>query len=140
MFELDHIGIVVNSLEDSVPLYCMLLGVPAAAVEYFDVPTEQVRIAMLRGNTIVELLEPLPGAETGLTRFLEKRGPGMHHICFRQDAPLEQKLEQLREAGLALLDETPRSGAEGKVFFVHPRSAAGVLVEFVEKGSHPINY
>jgi methylmalonyl-CoA/ethylmalonyl-CoA epimerase len=95
---------------------------------------------MLRGNTIVELLEPLPGSESGLTRFLAKRGPGLHHLCIAGSPPLENKLAQLKDAGLALLDEAPRVGAEGKVFFVHPRSAEGVLIEYVEKGPHTINY
>lgn len=132
MFTLDHIGIVVSSLADSVPLYCRLLGLDPAEVEYHDVPTEQVKVAMLKGNTTIELLEPT-GTETGLARFLEKRGGGFHHWCFAAPAPLEDKLAELKAAGFDLLDNEPRVGAEGKVFFVHPKSAGGILAEFVEK-------
>jgi len=133
MFTLDHLGIVVASLAEAVPLYCRLLGVDPAAVVYHDVPSEGVRVAMLKGNTTIELLEPTD-AESALGRFLEKRGGGFHHWSFAAPAPLEDKLAALRNAGFALLDEQPRAGAEGKVFFVHPKSAGGILTEFVEKG------
>ena len=131
MFQLDHLGIVVRSLAESVPLYCALLGLDEAGVVYHDVPSEQVRVAMLKGNTTIELLEPT--AEGALTRFLEKRGPGLHHWCFAVPAPLQVKLDELAAAGYRLLDEQPRFGAEGSVFFVHPASAGGILTEFVEK-------
>lgn len=131
-FTIDHIGIVVDSLDASVALYCSLLGVAPEAVEYHDVPTEKVRVAMLKGNTIVELLEPTEEG-TGLAKFREKRGTGVHHICYAAPAPLQAKLDELKAAGLALLDESPRIGADGKVFFVHPKSCGGVLVEFVER-------
>ncbi|HES58671.1 MAG TPA: methylmalonyl-CoA epimerase [Firmicutes bacterium] len=133
MFTLDHLGVVVASLAESVPLYCRLLGLDPAEVEYHDVPTEQVKVAMLKGNTTIELLEPT-GSETALARFLEQRGGGFHHWCFAAPPPLEDKLSKLRDAGFTLLDEQPRVGAEGKVFFVHPKSAGGILAEFVEKG------
>lgn len=133
MFTLDHLGVVVQSLAEAVPLYCRLLGLDPAAVEYHDVPTEQVKVAMLKGNTTIELLEPT-SPDTSLARFLEKRGGGIHHFSFAAPPPLEDKLAELRDAGFQLLDETPRVGAEGKVFFVHPRSAGGILTEFVEKG------
>lgn len=132
LFTLDHIGIVVDALDTAVPLYCSLLGVPADAVEFHDVPTEKVRVAMLKGSAIVELLEPTE-AGTGLAKFREKRGAGIHHLCFAAPAPLQAKLDALKADGLQLLDETPRTGADGKVFFVHPRSCGGVLVEFVER-------
>ena len=131
-FTIDHIGIVVDALDSAVALYCSLLGVKPEAVEYHDVPTEKVRVAMLKGNTIVELLEPTEEG-TGLAKFREKRGAGVHHICYAAPAPLQAKLDQLKAAGLALLDESPRTGADGKVFFVHPKSCGGVLVEFVER-------
>jgi methylmalonyl-CoA/ethylmalonyl-CoA epimerase len=132
LFTIDHIGIVVDSLDAAVPLYCSMLGIPLAAVEYHNVPTEKVRVAMLQGNAIVELLEPTEEG-TGLAKFREKRGAGVHHICFAAPAPLQAKLDELKAAGLQLLDEAPRTGADGKVFFVHPKSCGGVLVEFVER-------
>jgi methylmalonyl-CoA epimerase len=132
MFTLHHIGIVVASLDEAVPLYCKLLGVEPAAVVYHDVPTEKVRVAMLQGNIIVELLEPADSG-TGLGKYLEKRGPGFHHLCFAAPQPLESKLGELRDLGFSMLDETPRVGADGRVIFVHPKSAGGLLVEFVEE-------
>jgi methylmalonyl-CoA/ethylmalonyl-CoA epimerase len=134
MFTLDHIGIVVAELEPAVELYCRLLGYPAEAVEYHDVPTEGVRVAMLTGNTKLELIQPT-AADGALMRFLDKRGPGFHHFCFGAPAPLEDKLAELKDAGLRLLDDSPRTGAEGRVFFVHPKSAGGILTEFVEENN-----
>jgi methylmalonyl-CoA epimerase len=131
MFHLDHLGIVVGSLAEYVPLYCRLLDFPESSVEYHDVPTEGVRVAMLKGNTTIELLEPTDPAGS-LARFLEKRGPGFHHWTFRAGAPLEDKLAQLKASGAQLLDEAPRVGAEGRVIFVHPKSAGGILTEFIE--------
>jgi len=132
MFRLDHIGIVVAALEPAVELYCRLLDYPPERVEYHDVPREGVRVAMLKGNTTLELLEPTV-PQGALARFLEKRGGGFHHFCFGAPAPLEDRLAALRAQDFQLLDETPRLGAEGKVFFVHPSSAGGILTEFVEE-------
>jgi methylmalonyl-CoA/ethylmalonyl-CoA epimerase len=132
MFRLDHIGIAVAELEPAVELYCKLLDYPPAQVEYHDVASEGVRVAMLKGNTTIELLQPTD-AHGALARFLEKRGGGFHHYCFGGPAPLQDKLAALRAQGFQLLDETPRQGAEGKVFFVHPKSAGGILTEFVEE-------
>jgi methylmalonyl-CoA/ethylmalonyl-CoA epimerase len=131
MFRLDHIGIVVAALEPAVELYCRLLDYPPEQVEYHDVPGEGVRVAMFKGNSTIELLEPTD-PQGALARFLEKRGGGFHHFCFGAAAPLEDRLAALREQGFQLLDDAPRSGAEGRVFFVHPRSAGGILTEFVE--------
>lgn len=132
MFRLDHIGIVVAELIPAVELFCRLLDFPPEQVEYHEVPTEGVRVAMLKGNTTIELLEPTD-PQGVLARFLAKRGGGFHHFCFSASAPLEERLVALRNQGFALLDETPRVGAEGKVFFVHPKSAGGILTEFIEE-------
>jgi methylmalonyl-CoA epimerase len=130
MFQLDHLGIVVRSLAESVPLFCTLTGISGSEVVYHDVPSEGVRVAMLKGNTTIELLEPTE-PEGSLARFIEKRGPGFHHYCFRVSG-IEGRLNELRAAGFEIIGEAPRSGAEGRVFFVHPRSAGGILTEFVE--------
>ncbi|MDQ3023457.1 MAG: VOC family protein [bacterium] len=132
MFNLDHLGILVHSLQDSVPLYCALIGVPESSVEYHDVPSEGVRVAMLRGNTTIELLEPTE-PDGALARFLDKRGPGLHHLTYAVKPPLEGKLAELKAAGFEVLSDAPRTGAEGRVFFVHPRSCGGILTEFIEK-------
>jgi methylmalonyl-CoA/ethylmalonyl-CoA epimerase len=131
MFNIHHIGIVVDSIEASLPLYCQMLGVDPAQVEYHDVPTEKVKVAMLKGNAIIELLEPT-SEDSGLAKYKEKRGAGIHHICYAAPAPLQAKLDELKAAGFTLLDEKPRVGADGPVFFVHPKSTGGVLTEFVE--------
>ena len=130
MFQLDHIGIVVKSLEEAVPLWCAMLSYPAEAVEYHEVPSEGVRIAMLTGNTKLELLEATDPAGS-VQRFLEKRGPWLHHLCF-ESGDVDQAHGRLSDAGMQLLSESPFQGAEGRVFFIHPKSACGVLTELVE--------
>jgi methylmalonyl-CoA/ethylmalonyl-CoA epimerase len=131
MFTLDHVAIAVPDLDAAVQLYCQLLDFPVDQVEFHDIPAEGVRVAMLKGNTTLELLQPTDPAGS-IARFIEKRGAGLHHLCFA--APEAQaRLDRLAAAGFSLLDAAPRQGAEGKVFFVHPKSAGGVLAEFVEK-------
>ena len=128
---LDHVGIAVRSLAERVPLYQDLLGVPLAREE--EVPTERVRVAFLGdGETHVELLEPIDG-EGPIAQFLEKRGEGVHHLCFEVD-DIEATLARLRAAGVTLVGQAPRPGAGGcKVAFLHPKSAGGVLIEISEK-------
>lgn len=137
VFELDHLGIAVAALAESVPLYCRLLGLDPAEVEYHEVTAEGVRVAMLRGNVTIELLEPR-GPASPIARFLEKRGPGFHHWCFRTPDAGARMLA-LEAAGFDLIPDTQgamlRQGAEGKVCFVHPRSTGGILTEFAEPGA-----
>ncbi len=130
VFQLDHIGIVVESLEQAVPLWCGMLGFPAESVEYHEVPAEGVRIAMLQGNIKLELLEATD-PQGSVQRFLEKRGGGLHHLCFATGSA-DEAHARLSEAGYQLLSDAPLNGAEGRVFFIHPRSASGVLSEMVE--------
>ena len=125
---LAHIGIAVRSLETILPFYRDVLGLG-------DVPLDDAdgaRIAGLAaGDALVELLEPnLP--DSPIARFVEKRGPGIHHLCFAVP-DLDAALARCRSAGLRLIDETPRRGAEGKrIAFLHPSSTAGVLIELTE--------
>lgn len=128
---LDHVGIAVRSLSERVPLYRDLLGVTLARVE--EVPTERVRVAFLGdGETHVELLEPL-GGEGPIAQFLDKRGEGVHHLCFEVD-DIDAALSRLRAEGMTLVGEAPRPGAGGcRVAFLHPKSAGGVLIELSEK-------
>ncbi len=126
---IDHLGIAVKSLEDGVRAY-EALGFHVDATH--DVPTEKVRTAFLPvGESHLELLEPTePGSV--IARFLEKRS-GLHHVCVAVP-DIQAALEALKARGVALLDEKPRLGAGGrKVAFIHPRSAAGVLLELVER-------
>ena len=123
-----HIGIAVESLDAILPFYRDLLGMP-------DVPLDDAdgaRIAGLAaGESLVELLQP-DQSDSPIGKFLSKRGPGIHHICFAVD-DLDGTLERCRAAGLRLIDQQPRIGAEGKrIAFLHPSSTAGVLVELSE--------
>lgn len=123
-----HIGIAVRALDEMLPFYRDVLGLA-------DVPLDDAdgaRIAGLAaGESLVELLEPeAPGSP--IAKFIEKRGPGIHHICFAVD-DIEAALERCRAAGLRLIDETPRLGAEGKrIAFLHPAATGGVLIELTE--------
>ena len=126
---LDHVAIAVPSIEEASAFY-EKLGLEIAAIEVVE--HEGVRVAMIPcGGTRIELLEPLsPDSPVG--RFLERRGPGIHHLCMRSDDVHEDD-GKLREDGLSLLRERPGPGAEGAtVQFVHPKSAGGVLLELSE--------
>jgi methylmalonyl-CoA/ethylmalonyl-CoA epimerase len=123
-----HIGIAVDALDRVLPFYRDLLGLPSEPLEDSD----GSRIAGLRaGDSLVELLESqVP--DSPIAKFLAKRGPGIHHICFAVD-DLSGTLERCRKAGIRLIDEIPRMGAEGKrIAFLHPSSTGGVLVELTE--------
>jgi methylmalonyl-CoA/ethylmalonyl-CoA epimerase len=123
-----HIGIAVRGLEETLPFYRDLLGLPEVPLDDAD----GARIAGLAaGESLVELLEA-ERPESPIARFVEKRGPGIHHVCFAVD-DLDGTLARCREAGVRLIDEAPRMGAEGKrIAFLHPSSTAGVLVELTE--------
>ena len=129
--KLDHIGIAVRSIDDSLGFYEGVLGVSHAAREV--VADQGVTVALLPlGESRIELLEPLSD-DTVVGKFIARRGEGFHHVCYEVD-DLVQKLDEIKSRGMRLLDGYPRRGAEGKlVAFIHPASAGGVLVELVEK-------
>ena len=124
-----HIGIAVRSLAEILPFYRDVLQLPELQLDDSD----GARISGLRaGESLVELLEA-NDALSPFAKFLEKRGPGLHHICFAVD-DVDATLERCRAAGIRLIDSTPRIGAEGKrIAFLHPASTAGVLIELSEK-------
>ena len=115
----------MEALADSAPFFRDVLGLPAVDLDDSD----GARIAgFSAGESLVELLEAAD-ASSPIARFVAKRGPGIHHVCFSVD-DLDATLERCRAAGIELIDETPRVGAEGKrIAFLHPRSTGGVLVE-----------
>lgn len=123
-----HVGIAVRSLADLLPFCRDVLDLPE--VELAD--ADGARIAgFAAGDSLVELLEPVT-PDSPIDRFLGRRGPGIHHICFAVE-DLDATLARCRAAGIRLIDETPRVGAEGKrIAFLHPSSTAGVLVELSE--------
>src|SRR3954470_2704821 len=124
-----HIGIAVRGLDESVSFYRDVLGLPEVPLDDAD----GAKIAGLAaGESLVELLEAA-SEESPIGKFVAKRGPGIHHVCFAVD-DLDGTLERCRDAGLRIIDETPRPGAEGKrVAFLHPSATAGVLVELTER-------
>ena len=127
--QLDHIGIAVRSL-DATKIYAAL-GLTVDHVE--DVTTQGVKTAFLSvGDANIELLQPL-SAESPVAKFIEKRGEGIHHICFRV-TNLEEHLARLKEQGFRLINEAPVPGAHGcRVAFLHPAAGNGVLIELSEK-------
>jgi methylmalonyl-CoA epimerase len=128
--KVDHIGIATYQIDEALGFWRDALGLQ---VDFTEEVTEQgVRVAMLAiGDTHIELLEPL-SQDSPVGKFLEKRGPGIHHVAVRVK-DIRASLAQLKEKGTRLIDETPRAGAGGcLVAFVHPSSANGVLLELVQ--------
>jgi len=127
---LNHIGIVVKSVDESIKIYrdIMQLGEP----EIVEMQEMKLKVAIFKLETYkIELVEPL-NPDTSIAKFLEKRGPGIHHLCFNVDN-IEQTLEMLKMNGVVLIDEKPRIGAMGhKIAFVSPKSTNGVLIELSE--------
>ena len=127
---IDHVGVAVEDLDEAVALYSERLGMP---VQHRETVEEQGVEAVLLGvgESHVELLRPL-GPETAVGRFLERNGPGLHHVAYGTD-DIDSALEEVRAAGLRLIDERPRTGIRNsRVAFVHPKSTGGVLTELVE--------
>ena len=124
---LDHVAVVVRDLEAAIRLYRDTLGLELSAVE--EVPEQAVRTAIFgTGMGRVELISPTT-PDSGVARFLDKRGEGLHHLCIEVE-DLDAALAALRAAGAPLIDEAPRPGAGGaRVAFVHPRGMRGVLTE-----------
>lgn len=130
---IDHVAIIVRNIEQALVFYRDTLGIVPSEIK--EVPTEQVRIAFLPmggpGGSEIELLEPTDPA-TGVARFLEKRGEGLHHICL-EVPDIDRALAELRAAGAAVLDDAPRPTAEGRGIFLHPKGTSGVLLELVQR-------
>ena len=127
---LDHVGIAVAHIDEALSFYRDALGLDVASVE--DVSSQRVRAHFVpTGGTSLELLEGTAD-DSPITRFVTKRGPGLHHITLKVE-DLVAALAELKARGVRLIDETPRPGAEGaRVAFIHPSSSHGVLVELKE--------
>ena len=128
--KVDHIGIATHQIDEALALWRDVLGLEIDSIE--EVAEQGVRVAMLPiGESRIELLEPM-SADSPVGKFLEKRGPGIHHVAIRV-SDIRAALARLKEKGTRLIDETPRVGAGGcLVAFVHPSSANGVLLELVQ--------
>jgi len=133
---IDHVGVAVEDMDAALALYRDALGLPLAHRE--TVEEQGVDAALLDvGGSHVELLSPL-GPETPVGRYLARRGPGLHHVAYAVE-DIDSELARLREAGLRLIDESPRVGIrDSRVAFVHPGAVGGVLTEIVEpaEGGH----
>ena len=128
--EIDHIGVAVEDLDESIALYRDRLGMGEQhreTVEEFGVEAALLEI----GDAHVELLAPVQ-ADSAVARFLEKNGPGMHHVAYRT-ADIDAELERMAQAGVRMIDEQARMGIrDSRVAFLHPKSTGGVLTEIVE--------
>lgn len=131
--KINHIGIAVKSLDDSVPFYRDNLCMTLAGIE--EVAEQRVRVAMLQiGESMIELLEPT-SEESPVAKFIEKNGPGIHHIAY-EVADIETAIAALLADGARMIDEKPRHGAHGtRIAFIHPKSSNGVLTELCQ-GRH----
>ncbi len=127
---IEHIGIAVKSLDETIPYYEKLLGTPCYAIE--EVKDQKVKTAFFKiGDTKIELLESTD-PEGPVGKFIEKKGEGVHHIAFAVKG-IEDTLAATKAQGIRLIDEQPRKGAEGmSIAFLHPKSTFGVLTEFCE--------
>jgi len=128
--KIDHIGVVVSDIEEALKVYQQALGLSLARIQ--ERPDQAVTIAFLpTGESEIELVQPVT-SDSGVAKFLQKRGEGIHHLCLEVD-DIEEALAKLREKGLQLIDEMPRTGPEGERFaFIHPKSTHGVLIELYE--------
>jgi methylmalonyl-CoA/ethylmalonyl-CoA epimerase len=130
VLRIDHVAMVVDDLETTLSFWRDGLGLELTHIE--DVPAEKSRVAFLPvGACKVELVTPTSEA-SGLKRYLEKRGPGMHHLCLEVD-DIKEMLAHLKDQGIQLINETPVNGVGGRRYaFIHPKSANGVMVELYE--------
>ena len=131
---ISHLGIAVKDFESAIKKYSILTGEKSPAVH--DVPDQKVKAAIFKGSSggngaRIELVSPTSD-DSPITKFLENKGEGLHHVCIYVD-DIEAKLAELKNEGVRLIDETPRIGAEGnKIAFVHPKDFNGVLIELEE--------
>jgi methylmalonyl-CoA epimerase len=129
--KLEHIGIAVKSIDDHLKIWRDLFGFKVEKVA--EVPEQKVRVAMLDvGGVVVELLEPA-GEDSTISKFIEKKGEGLHHLSFEVE-DIEGAIEDLKKKGMRMIDEIPRKGAHAaKIAFIHPQSAGGILLELSQK-------
>ena len=129
-----HVGIAVQSIDDAMHFYGEKLGL--SIVDTVELPDRQLRVAFVKAaNVLVELLEPTD-PDTPVARFLERRGPGLHHLCFGTP-DIREHLRDLKDKGVELIDDTPRPGAHGEVAFLQPAAGLGVLIELLQPTPEP---
>ncbi len=127
--KIHHVGVVVKSADDALKFYRDALGLKVTADRVIE--DQGVRGVLLAiGNSEIELLEPTRD-DTGVAKFLQSRGEGMHHICFESDDVMAE-LEGARAKGIEVIDQAPRPGLAGMICFLHPAASTGVLVEYAQ--------
>jgi len=127
--KIDHIGIVVRDIEAALKVYQAALDLPLLGIQ--DLADQQVRVAFLPvGESNIELVQPTSD-DSGVAKYLAKRGEGIHHICIRVEE-IETALARLEAHDVQLIDREPRLGAYGQIAFLHPKGAHGVLIELIE--------
>lgn len=129
--KVDHIGIAVRSLEETLPFYTDVLQLELLGIE--EVESQKVRVAFIKaGETKLELLEPT-SQESAIAKYIEKRGQGIHHVALGVES-IEERIHDLKTNGIRMIDEQPRMGAGGaNIAFLHPKSTGSVLYELCEK-------
>lgn len=129
--KIDHIGIAVKNLDESLKFYENVLGLKSTGTEVVE--EQKVKVAFLpTGDSEVELLEPT-SADSAIAKFIEKNGEGIQHMAYRVD-DIEEAIAKMKELGLRMIDEKPRYGAGGaKIAFCHPKSTGGVLIELCQR-------
>jgi len=129
--KLDHVAIAVKNLDEALETYEKLFGLKPEKIE--DVPDQKVKAAILPiGNgSEIELIQPVDN-ESGVAKFLEKKGEGIHHIALEVEN-VDEELKTLAAQGVTLIDKEPRSGLAGRIAFLHPKSTRGVLIELCQK-------
>lgn len=127
---INHVAILLPELAEGTSFWVDALGLQVEKIE--EIPEQQVKIALLSvGDSHIELLEPTDDS-SGVASYLQKRGPGLHHICLEVD-DIEETMARLKEANIPLIDEKPKTGKDGKrLAFIHPKGTGGVLVELYE--------
>jgi methylmalonyl-CoA/ethylmalonyl-CoA epimerase len=130
--KINHIGIAVTSIDETIPFYRDMLGMALLGIE--EVAEQQVKVAMLQiGESKIELLEPT-SPDSPVARFLEKNGPGVHHLAYEVE-DIETAILKLEREGMRMIDRTSRAGAHGaRIAFIHPKSSNGVLTELCQVG------
>lgn len=135
--KINHLGIATNGIDEALEFWADALGLENVHTEVVE--DQKVRVAMLPlGESRIELLEPIAD-DSPISKFLQKRGGGIHHIAVEVD-DIEASLERMKSQGMRLIDESPRIGAEGcLVAFVHPGSTGGVLLELVQTNDRELH-
>ena len=129
---INHVALAVRDIEATLEFYKATFGVETDGVE--EIADQKVKAALVRiGGSQLELIQPTEEG-SGVARFIDSRGEGVHHICFEMEG-LQARLEQLKDAGVRLIDESPRKGLSGEIAFIHPKSTGGVLIELVDSAT-----